>query len=33
VSAIENDEHVLATTSSEDLYLDSYERYAGEFKV
>lgn len=32
VNAIENDEHVLSTTSSEDLYLDSYERYAGRFK-
>lgn len=31
VNAMENDEHVLATTSSEDLYLDSYERYAGKF--
>jgi len=28
VEAIENDEHVKATTSSDDLYLDSYERYA-----
>jgi glutathione S-transferase len=26
--AIENNEHVKATTSTDDLYLDSYERYA-----
>ncbi|PMD17583.1 hypothetical protein NA56DRAFT_648653 [Hyaloscypha hepaticicola] len=26
--AIENNEHVKATTSTEDLYIDSYERYA-----
>ncbi|KAL9604484.1 MAG: hypothetical protein Q9219_000449 [cf. Caloplaca sp. 3 TL-2023] len=30
VDAIENDPHVKATTSTDDLYLDSYERYAGE---
>ena len=30
VDAIENDEHVKATTSTDDLYLDSYERYARE---
>lgn len=30
VNAIESNEHVQATTSSDDLYLDSYERYAGE---
>jgi glutathione S-transferase len=30
VEAIENNEHVMATTSSDDLYLDSYERYAGK---
>lgn len=29
VEAIEADEHVKATTSTDDLYLDSYERYAG----
>ncbi|PWY80581.1 glutathione transferase [Aspergillus heteromorphus CBS 117.55] len=28
VDAIESDEHVQATTSSDELYLDSYERYA-----
>lgn len=27
--AIENNPHVKATTSTDDLYLDSYERYAG----
>ena len=29
MDAVENDEAVKATTSSDDLYLDSYERYAG----
>ncbi|KAI9890384.1 MAG: hypothetical protein M1814_004170 [Vezdaea aestivalis] len=29
VNAIESNEHVRATTSTDDLYLDSYERYAG----
>ncbi|KAL8696974.1 MAG: hypothetical protein Q9201_007381 [Fulgogasparrea decipioides] len=29
VDAIENNPHVKATTSTDDLYLDSYERYAG----
>ncbi|KAK5167865.1 hypothetical protein LTR04_007118 [Oleoguttula sp. CCFEE 6159] len=29
VDAIEHNEHVQATTSTDDLYLDSYERYAG----
>jgi len=28
VDALENDEHVKATTSLDDLYLESYERYA-----
>lgn len=28
VDAIENNEHVKATTSTNDLYIDSYERYA-----
>ncbi|KAH8697566.1 hypothetical protein BGW36DRAFT_397245 [Talaromyces proteolyticus] len=28
VQAIEQNEHVMATTSSDDLYLDSYERYS-----
>ncbi|EEQ85623.1 hypothetical protein RJZ56_005338 [Blastomyces dermatitidis] len=28
VDAVENDEHVIATTSADELYLDSYERYA-----
>ncbi|KAL8654787.1 MAG: hypothetical protein Q9210_001279 [Variospora velana] len=30
VEAIENNPHVKSTTSTDDLYLDSYERYAGE---
>ena len=30
VDAVENNEGVRATTSTDDLYLDSYERYAGE---
>lgn len=30
VNAIETNEHVRATTSTDELYLDSYERYAGE---
>ena len=30
VAAIEANEHVKATTSTDDLYLDSYERYAGK---
>lgn len=30
VNAIENTEGVKATTSTDDLYIDSYERYAGE---
>jgi glutathione S-transferase len=30
VKAIEENEHVKATTSTKDLYLDSYERYAGK---
>lgn len=30
VDAIENDESVRATTSEDQLYLDSYERYAGK---
>ena len=29
VEAVENDTHVKATTSTDELYLDSYERYAG----
>ncbi|EEH08085.1 conserved hypothetical protein [Histoplasma capsulatum G186AR] len=33
VDAVEGDEHVRATTSSDELYLDSYERYAGELCV
>ncbi len=28
VDAVENNEHVKATTSSDELYMDSYERYA-----
>lgn len=31
VDAIEGDVDVRATTSSDELYLDSYERYAGKF--
>jgi hypothetical protein len=30
IEAIEGDEFVRATTSGDELYLDSYERYAGE---
>jgi glutathione S-transferase len=30
VNAIENDQHVQATTSTDELYLDSYQRYARE---
>lgn len=30
VKAIEDNEFVKATTSTDDLYLDSYERYAGK---
>ena len=30
VDAIESNEHVKATTSEDKLYMDSYERYAGE---
>lgn len=29
IEAIESNEHVIATTSSNELYLDSYQRYAG----
>jgi hypothetical protein len=29
VKAIEDNEYVRATTSTDDVYLDSYERYAG----
>ena len=28
MDAVENNEHVKATTSTDDLYIDSYERYA-----
>lgn len=31
IDAIEKNEAVKATTSGDELYLDSYERYAGEF--
>lgn len=31
VNAIEENEHVRATTSTDELYLDSYERYARKF--
>lgn len=30
IDAIEKDEAVKATTSGDELYFDSYERYAGE---
>lgn len=30
VNAIDSNEHVRATTSSDELYLDSYARYAGK---
>lgn len=33
VDAIEKNEHVQATTSTDELYLDSYQRYAGEFAM
>ena len=31
VDAVEGHESVKATTSTDELYLDSYERYAGEY--
>ncbi len=31
MEAVEGDECVRATTSGEELYLDSYERYAGMY--
>lgn len=31
VDAVEANDQVMATTSSDELYLDSYERYAGEY--
>lgn len=31
LDAMESDEAVKATTSTDELYLDSYERYAGIF--
>ena len=30
IQAIEDNEHVVATTSSDELYLESYQRYSGE---
>ena len=33
MDAIEGNEHVKATTSDDDLYMDSYERYAGECSI
>lgn len=33
LNAIESDEHVRATTSTDELYLDSYERYARKCTV
>jgi hypothetical protein len=33
VEAVEADVDVRATTSGDELYLDSYERYAGEFSI
>ena len=33
VEAIEKDPSVVATTSSDELYMDSYERYAGKCPV
>ncbi|KAI4164104.1 MAG: hypothetical protein LQ342_002340 [Letrouitia transgressa] len=33
VDAIEQNEHVKSTTSNDDLYLDSYERYAGTGQI
>lgn len=32
IQAIEDNAHVMATTSSDELYLESYERYAGELQ-
>lgn len=31
VDTVENNGHVMATTSSDELYLDSYQLYAGTF--
>ena len=31
IRAVEDDVHVKATTSGDELYLDSYERYAGKY--
>lgn len=31
INAIETDQHVQATTSTDELYLDSYERYARKY--
>lgn len=31
IQAIEENKHVMATTSSDELYLESYERYSGKF--
>lgn len=33
IQAIEDNEHVVATTSSDELYLESYQRYSGESAV
>lgn len=33
VDAIENNPHVKSTTSTDDLYFDSYERYAGNIWI
>lgn len=33
IQAIEDNEHVVATTSSDELYLESYQRYSGESSI
>lgn len=33
IQAIEENEHVVATTSSDELYLESYQRYSGEWSI
>jgi hypothetical protein len=33
IQAIEENEHVVATTSSDELYLESYQRYTGELSL
>lgn len=33
IQAIEGNEHVIATTSNDDLYLESYQRYSSESSI